>query len=218
LDKPLIKSLAKLVKKTVNLLPQPLENYLVCKLPCALTEAMLDPTRGTSRRTRCCFTPHYKRDQVPFKIPVLITTNCYKPDGFCFNPEIASKIDQLFTNKCTAIQSITVAIMTPKLNFATHMLDSAMAYSHKNYIVKNQHGVMYSRLSEDNSLLLPYKNKLAQKLVWIKKKGVPQHPVIHFESKVPKQTIWNGSGYITSACYRASSPRQKESLLSRGIQ
>jgi hypothetical protein len=142
-------------------------------------EAMLGPKWGTSRRTRCCFTPHYKQDQVPFKIPVLVTMNCYKPNGFCWNLDIASKIDQLLMKKCTAIQSITVAILTPKLNFATHMLDSAMAYSHKNYIVKNQHGVMYSQLSEDKSLLTLYENELAQKLVWIKKKGVPQHPVIH---------------------------------------
>jgi hypothetical protein len=45
---------------------------------------------------------------------------------------------------------------------------------------------MYSWLSEDKSLLNPYKNKLTQKLVWIKKKGVPQHLVIHFESKADK--------------------------------
>jgi hypothetical protein len=74
--------------------------------------------------------------------------------------------------------------LTPELNFATHMLDLAMTYSHKNYIVKNQHEVMYSRLLEDESLLTPYENELATKLVWIKKKGVPQHPVIRFESEL----------------------------------
>jgi hypothetical protein len=51
--------------------------------------------------------------------------------------------------------------LTPELNFKTHMLDSAMAYCHKNYIVTNQQGVMYSQLSEDKSLLNLYKNELA---------------------------------------------------------
>jgi hypothetical protein len=114
LDKPLIKSLAELIKKTIDLLPQPSENCLVCKLPCALTEAMHGPMRGTSRRTRCCFTPHYKWDQVPFKIPVLITAHCYKPNRFCWNPDIAAKINQLFMSKCTAIQSIMLNVVHMK--------------------------------------------------------------------------------------------------------
>jgi hypothetical protein len=111
-----------------------------------------------------------------------ITKICPFVLTFCYTLEILKRIKHLFTDKCTAMQSISVAIMTPELHFTTHLLDTEMAYSHKNYIVVNQHGVMYSRLLEKDRLLDPSKVELAKKLVWIKNTETPQHPVIRFES------------------------------------
>jgi Reverse transcriptase (RNA-dependent DNA polymerase) len=70
---------------------------------------------------------------------------------FAYTPEIVERIEYLFTDKCTAMQSISLVIMTPALHFKTHLLNTMMVYSHKNYIVVNQPGVMYSRWNLDGS-------------------------------------------------------------------
>jgi hypothetical protein len=187
LDQPIMKSLAELVKKTVDLLPRPSENYLVCRLPCVLTETSHGTLKATSKRTRCCFRPHYKQDQVPFKLPsMLIISRGHRPERRCLDPDLVTKIDQLFTSKCTAIQSVTVAILTHELTFKTHTLDSTIVYLHNNYNSKNAQSVMNSLLTEEEDLLNPYEATLANSLVWIKKKGSQQHPAIHFEDEREK--------------------------------
>jgi hypothetical protein len=192
-----------LVKKMVKLAPQPSESYLVCKLPCLLTEAMLGPTQRSKRKTHCCFTPHYRKDRVPFKTPRLdITTVRPLTPSFAYTPDKVEWIKHLFTEKCTSIQSITVAIMTPELHFKTHQLDTTIAYSHKNYIVMNQHGVMYSRLREDNRLLEPYNIKLAKKLVWIKNRKLLSNPWFTLTA-----TAWSWNTYLQSGCITRTSTR-----------
>jgi hypothetical protein len=83
------------------------------------------------------------------------------------------------------MQSITVAILTHE--FKTYTLDSAIVYSHRNYICTNAQGVIYSLLMEEEGLLTPYERTLANSLVWIKKKGSPEHPAIHFVNEREKE-------------------------------
>jgi hypothetical protein len=183
LDQPAMKNFAELVKKTVTLQHQQLESYIVCKLPCVLTEVLQGTLKSTTKRTRCCFTPHYRMNQVPFKVPPLIGIPfCYQLDGRCFDPELVTKINQPWKNKHTAMQSITVAILNHLLEFKTYTLNAPIVFAHCNYICTNDQGVMYSQMTEQDDLLDLYEKELACGLVWIMKKGSPKHPAIHFMS------------------------------------
>jgi hypothetical protein len=120
-------------------------------------------------------------NQVTFKPPPLIGIPlCHRPEGRCYNPELVTRIDQMWKDKCTATQCITVCILNHLLEFKTYSLDAPIVFAHRNYICTNNQGVMYSLLTEQEDLLTPYERELAGSLVWIMKKGSPEHPTIHF--------------------------------------
>jgi hypothetical protein len=102
-----------------------------------------------------------------------------------------TKIDQLWKNKRTAMQSITVAILNHLLRFKTYTLGAPIVFAHRNYICTNNQGVMYSLMTEQENLLDPYKKELARSLVWITKKGSLEHPAIHFMSDSLKSEYLN---------------------------
>jgi hypothetical protein len=181
---PLVKSIFKLVRKTVVPVPQPSENYLVCKQSCLLTERTHGGTERLNYKTHCCFSTHCKDDPTILKKPRLSLVPKPKRNQvtYAYTTEAVELIKHLFKIKCTAIQSITVAIMCMDYQFKTHLLDTTMVYSHRHYIVMNPHGVMYSRLNVDDKPLALYHVELGEKLVWITSTRTPQRPVIHFEN------------------------------------
>jgi hypothetical protein len=216
---PLVKSILELVRKTVMPVPQPLENYLVCKQPCSLTERTHGGMERLKNKTRCCFSTHCKDNPTIVKKHRLSLVLKPKRNQvtYAYAPEAVELIEHLFKIKCTVIQSVTVAIMRVDYQFKTHLLDTRMAYSHRNYIVMNPHGVMYSQFNVDDKPLVLYHIELTEKLVWITSTGTPQHPVIPFKSDRREGEYLLMVRQYHKCTTRDSSEKQG-SLLSRRIQ
>jgi hypothetical protein len=192
LDNPVMKNYVELVKKTVDLQHQRSESYIVCKSPCVLTERTQGTLKSSSKKTRCCYTPHYRMNQVPFKVPQLIGVPwCLEAEEKWRNPELVTRIEQMWKAKRTVTQNSTVCIMNHLMEFKTHRLDSPIVFQHRNYIRTNNQGVMYSMLTEREEVMDNYEVDLADSLVWISKKGSPEHPTIHFMTQSLAGEYWD---------------------------